>query len=41
MKMSKCRWTGYTGVVGEYYYDNATHTLYDKEEWLSQQVVDF
>lgn len=34
MKMSKCRWTGKTGKAGEYYYDNQTHTMHDKEDWL-------
>lgn len=34
MKMSKCRWTGITGMSGEYYYDNSEHKLYDKEDWL-------
>lgn len=34
MKMTKCRWTGNTGIAGEYYYDNTTHTLWDKDDWL-------
>lgn len=34
LKMSKCRWTGHTGMSGEYYYDNQSHTLWDKQEWL-------
>lgn len=34
MKASKIRWTGVTGIAGEYIYDNPTHTLYDKEDWL-------
>lgn len=41
MKMSKCRWTGNTGMVGQYYYDNATHTLHDKNDWLKSQGVVF
>lgn len=36
MKASKIRWTGYTGVAGEYYYDNQTHTMYDLQDWLSK-----
>lgn len=36
MKMTKCRWTGSTGISGEYYYDNAVHKLYDKLDWLEQ-----
>lgn len=34
MKASKIRWTGRTGVAGEYYYDNETHTMYDLEDWM-------
>lgn len=34
MKASKIRWTGITGAAGEYYYDNETHTLWDKNDWL-------
>lgn len=34
MKMSKCRWTGRTGMSGAYYYDNETHRLFDKEDWV-------
>ena len=37
LKMSKCRWTGYTGMSGEYYYHNESHTLWDKEDWLSKR----
>lgn len=36
MKMTKCRWTGHTGMSGAYYYDNATHKLHDKEDWLAE-----
>lgn len=38
MKASKIRWTGHTGAAGEYYYDNLTHTMYDKEDWMSKQA---
>lgn len=41
MKMSKCRWTGKTGESGEYYYDSATHTMYDKEDWFEQNPVNY
>lgn len=33
--MSKCRWTGYTGNAGEWYYDVQSHTMYDKETYFS------
>jgi archaellum biogenesis ATPase FlaH len=36
MKASKIRWTGHTGLVGEFYYDNATHTMYDLDDWKSK-----
>lgn len=36
MKASKIRWTGHTGIAGEYYYDNATHTMHDLEDWISK-----
>lgn len=36
MKASKIRWTGKTGVAGEYYYSNETHTMWDKDDWLSK-----
>lgn len=39
MKASKIRWTGKTGVAGNYYYDNATHTMYDLEDWLAKNGV--
>jgi hypothetical protein len=41
MKMTKCRWSGNTGMVGQYYYDNATHTLYDKDDWLGLKGMSF
>jgi archaellum biogenesis ATPase FlaH len=34
MKMSKCRWTGRTGMSGQYLYVAETHTMHDKEDWL-------
>lgn len=33
---SKIRWTGMSGNAGEFYYCNETHTLYDKQEWVSK-----
>lgn len=32
--LDKCRWTGHLGLAGEWVYDNATHTMYDKEKYL-------
>ena len=35
MKATKIRWTGRTTpYAGEYYYENATHRMYDKEDYL-------
>lgn len=34
--VGKCRWTGITGRVGDWYYDNNTHTMYDKDTYFSQ-----
>lgn len=39
VKVTKCRWSGRTGPAGAFYYDNKTHTLYDKDFWL-QHVMD-
>lgn len=41
MKMSKCRWSGRTGMSGRYYYDNEAHTLWDKDDWLAQHPQQF
>lgn len=41
MKMTKCRWTGSTGMSGEYYYDNTSHMLHDKLDWLENNPMDF
>ena len=37
----KCRWTGYTGDAGSWYYDMFSHTLYDKADFLEQQKTSF
>lgn len=37
----KCRWTGYTGFVGSWYYDPISHTLYDKQDFMEQQRSNF
>ena len=36
MSASKIRWTGKTGIAGEYFYDIETHTMYDKEYYFTQ-----
>ena len=37
----KCRWTGHTGFVGSWYYDTASHTLYDKQDFMEKQRSNF
>lgn len=41
MKMSKCRWTGRTGISGQYYYSNETHTLWDKQDYMQAHPATF
>ncbi len=41
MKMSKCRWTGNTGMSGQYLYDNQTHKLHDKQDWLEANPASY
>ncbi|MDE3023398.1 MAG: toprim domain-containing protein [Pseudomonadota bacterium] len=41
MKMSKCRWTGRTGILGTYYYDSETHKMWDKDDWLQAHPQEF
>jgi len=41
MKATKIRWTGKTGPAGKYYYDNESHTLYDLDDWLTQNQGSF
>lgn len=36
MKASKIRWTGVTGVAGEYFYENSTHTMWDLQDWIAK-----
>lgn len=38
--ISKNRWAGKIGPAGEFYYDNATHTLYDKQEYFGTKAGD-
>lgn len=34
-KLTKARGVGNTGNAGEYYYDNRTHQLWDKDDWMA------
>lgn len=34
-KLTKARGVGNTGNAGEYYYDNRTHQLWDKDDWIA------
>jgi KaiC/GvpD/RAD55 family RecA-like ATPase len=40
-KMSKARGVGETGVVGEYYYENEAHKLWDKDDYLAAHPLEF
>lgn len=40
-KMSKARGVGETGVVGEYYYENEAHKLWDKDDYLQTHSKGF
>ncbi len=35
--IGKCRWTGITGKAGDWYYDNDSHTMHDKNTYLKDQ----
>lgn len=42
MKATKIRWTGKTSpFAGEYYYDNNTHQIFDKGDWLRMHPEGF
>ena len=41
IEVLKCRWSGNTGYAGSWYYDNLTHTLYDKEDFMEKQRSNF
>lgn len=32
--LGKCRWSGHTGRVGSWYYENQTHTMYDLHKYF-------
>ena len=41
IEVLKCRWSGKTGYAGSWYYDNQTHTIYDKESYLEANTTNF
>lgn len=41
IEVLKCRWTGNTGWAGEWYYDNKSHTLFDKQDFFATQQGSF
>lgn len=41
IEVLKCRWSGNTGYAGSWYYDNITHTIYDKEDYVQQNYPNF
>lgn len=36
VRISKCRWSGNTGDAGEWFYENETHTMYDKTYYFTE-----
>lgn len=36
VSVSKCRWSGFTGQAGSWYYCNQTHTLHDLDDYFSK-----
>lgn len=42
LKQTKCRWSGQTSPhAGKFYYDNATHRLWDFDDWMAQNPQQF
>lgn len=41
IEVLKCRWSGNTGYAGSWYYDNISHTLYDKDDFIQQSHPNF
>lgn len=41
IEVLKCRWSGNTGYAGSWYYDNTTHTIYDKDDYVQQSHPNF
>lgn len=39
LKVTKARATGMTGYAGPLFYDNGTHTMYDKEDFFNGEVI--
>lgn len=36
-EVTKCRWTGRSGPAGKWFYDNATHTMYDFDTFFNKK----
>jgi KaiC/GvpD/RAD55 family RecA-like ATPase len=41
VKVTKARGIGFTGFAGEYYYENSTHKIWDKDDWLENKPTRF
>lgn len=41
LKVTKARGIGFTGFAGEYYYENATHKIWDAEDYLTAHPKQF
>jgi KaiC/GvpD/RAD55 family RecA-like ATPase len=41
LKVTKARGIGFTGFAGEYFYENSTHKIWDKEDYLVEHPREF
>lgn len=41
LKVTKARGIGFTGFAGEYYYENSTHKIWDKDDYLAEHPRGF
>lgn len=41
LKVTKARGIGFTGFAGEYYYENVTHKIWDKDDYLAEHPRGF
>lgn len=41
LKVTKARGIGFTGFAGEYYYENETHKIWDKDDYLAEHPRGF
>lgn len=37
--LDKCRWSGYSGIAGSWFYENDSHTMHDKEDYFKNRAA--